>query len=85
MLLEFFLTDLAAHYNPLGGFLAGAHSRDYNRVFGRDLLEEKYINPLLGRENKNNQSLQSGMLFNFKRTWSVFIPEANHGETQSFY
>jgi hypothetical protein len=53
--LEFFLTDLAAHYNSLGGFLAGAHSRDYNRVFGRDLLEEKYINPLLGRENKNNQ------------------------------
>ena len=53
--LEFFLTDLAAHYNPLGGYLAGAHSRDYNRVFGRDLLEEKYINPLLGRENKNNQ------------------------------
>lgn len=52
--LEFFLTDIAAHYNPLGGFLAGAHSRDYNRVFGRDLLEEKYINPLLGRENKNN-------------------------------
>jgi hypothetical protein len=39
----------------LGGYLAGAHSRDYNRVFGRDLLEEKYINPLLGRENKNNQ------------------------------
>lgn len=53
--LEFFLTDIAAHYNPLGGYLAGAHSRDYNRVFGRDLLEEKYINPLLGRENKNNQ------------------------------
>jgi hypothetical protein len=53
--LEFFLTDLAAHYNSLGGFLAGAHSRDYNRVFGRDLLEEKYFNPLLGRENKNNQ------------------------------
>jgi hypothetical protein len=53
--LNFFLTDLAAHYNPLGGYLAGAHSRDYNRVFGRDLLEEKYINPLLGRENKNNQ------------------------------
>ena len=53
--LDFFLTDLAAHYNPLGGYLAGAHSRDYNRVFGRDLLEEKYINPLLGRENKNNQ------------------------------
>jgi hypothetical protein len=53
--LEFFLTDLASHYNSLGGFLAGAHSRDYNRVFGRDLLEEKYFNPLLGHENKNNQ------------------------------
>jgi hypothetical protein len=53
--LDFFITDIAAHYNALGGFLAGAHSRDYNRVFGRDLLEEKYINPLLGRENKNNQ------------------------------
>lgn len=53
--LDFFLIDIASHYNSLGGFLAGAHSRDYNRVFGRDLLEEKYINPLLGRENKNNQ------------------------------
>lgn len=53
--LKFFLIDLAAHYNPVGGFLAGAHSRDYNRVFGRDLLEEKYFNPLLGSKNNNNQ------------------------------
>lgn len=52
--LQFFLTDLSMHYNSLGGYLAGAHSRDYNRVFGRDLLEEKYFNPLLGRVNKNN-------------------------------
>lgn len=51
--LKLFLTDLSAHYNSLGGYLAGAHSRDYNRVFGRDLLEEKYFNPLLGRENRN--------------------------------
>ncbi len=51
--LDFFLTDLSAHYNPRGGFLGGAHSRDYNRVFSRDLLEEKYMNPLLGRENNN--------------------------------
>lgn len=51
--LNFFLTDLSAHYNPRGGFLGGAHSRDYNRVFSRDLLEEKYMNPLLGRENNN--------------------------------
>lgn len=53
--LQFFLTDLAAHYNKLGGYLAGAHSRDYNRVFGRDLLEARYFNPLLGGENKNDQ------------------------------
>ena len=52
--LNFLLTDLSAHYNPRGGFLGGAHSRDYNRVFGRDLLEEKYMNPLLGWENTNN-------------------------------
>ncbi len=50
----FFLNDLCSHYNVLGGFLGGAHSRDYNRVFGRDLLEEKYMNPLLGRTNNNN-------------------------------
>jgi len=52
--LRFFLNDLCSHYNQLGGFLGGAHSRDYNRVFGRDLLEEKYLIPLLGGENKNN-------------------------------
>lgn len=52
--LDFFLTELFAHYNPGGGFLGGAHSRDYNRVFGLDLLEEKYMNPLLGFENKND-------------------------------
>jgi hypothetical protein len=51
--LNFFLTDLSAHYNARAGILAGAHSRDYNRVFGRDLLEEKYFNPLLGRPNNN--------------------------------
>ncbi|MFM1796976.1 MAG: hypothetical protein RL733_757, partial [Actinomycetota bacterium] len=28
--LEFFLTDLSAHYNKAGGYLEGAHSRDYN-------------------------------------------------------
>jgi hypothetical protein len=39
----------------LGGFLGGAHSRDYNRAFARDLLEEKYFNPLLGKANNNNQ------------------------------
>jgi hypothetical protein len=53
--LEFFMNDLSAHYNPLGGYLAGAHSRAYNRVFPRDLLEEKYMNPLLGRKNNNIQ------------------------------
>jgi hypothetical protein len=53
--LKLFLTDLSSHYNSIGGFLAGAHSRDYNRVFGRDLLEEKYFNPLLGRANNNLQ------------------------------
>lgn len=52
--LQFLLNDLCSHYNVLGGFLGGAHSRDYNRVFGRDLLEEKYMNPLLGRTNNNN-------------------------------
>ncbi len=52
--INLFLTDLSSHYNPLGGYLAGAHSRDYNRVFGRDLLEEKYFNPLLGRPNNND-------------------------------
>ena len=52
--IRFFLDDLSAHYNAQGGFLGGAHSRDYNRVFGRDLLEEKYFNPLLGRTNNNN-------------------------------
>lgn len=51
--LTFFLNDISAHYNPIGGYLAGAHSRDYNRAFSRDLLEEKYINPLLGRKNNN--------------------------------
>jgi hypothetical protein len=51
--IKLFLTDLSSHYNARGGFLGGAHSRDYNRVFGRDLLEEKYFNPLLGRPNKN--------------------------------
>ena len=53
--LNFFLTDLCSHYNQRGGYLGGAHSRDYNRVFSRDLLEEKYMNPLLGRANSNNQ------------------------------
>jgi hypothetical protein len=52
--INFFLTDLCSHYNQRGGYLGGAHSRDYNRVFGRDLLEEKYMNPLLGGENTNN-------------------------------
>jgi hypothetical protein len=54
-LLNLFLTDFCSHYNPLGGFLGGAHSRDYNRAFARDLLEEKYLNPLLGKANNNNQ------------------------------
>ncbi len=52
--IRFFLDDLCSHFNKQGGFLGGAHSRDYNRVFGRDLLEEKYLNPLLGRTNNNN-------------------------------
>ncbi len=52
--IQFFLNDLCSHYNQRGRFLGGAHSRDYNRVFGRDLLEEKYLNPLMGRENTNN-------------------------------
>jgi hypothetical protein len=51
--MNFFLIDFCSHYNRRGGFLGGAHSRDYNRVFGRDLLEEKYMNPLLGGENTN--------------------------------
>jgi hypothetical protein len=51
--INFLLTDLCSHYNQRGGFLGGAHSRDYNRVFGRDLLEEKYMNPMLGGENTN--------------------------------
>lgn len=51
--INFFMIDLCSHYNRRGGFLGGAHSRDYNRVFGRDLLEEKYMNPLLGGENTN--------------------------------
>ncbi len=51
--LDFFLTDLSAHYIPNAGILGGAHSRDYNRVFSRDLLEEKYLNPLLDRKNTN--------------------------------
>ncbi|MEI6142913.1 MAG: hypothetical protein WCP85_26790 [Mariniphaga sp.] len=51
--LRFFMNDISSHYNQRGGFLGGAHSRDYNRVFGRDLLEEKYMNPLLGGENRN--------------------------------
>ncbi len=49
--LNFFMIDICAHYNERGGFLGGAHSRDYNRVFGRDLLEDIYMNPLLGWEN----------------------------------
>ena len=52
--LNFFLTDLSAHYTQRSGILAGAHSRDYNRVFSRDLLEEKYFIPLLGGVNNNN-------------------------------
>ncbi len=52
--LNFLLTDLVTHYNQRAGILGGAHSRDYNRVFSRDLLEEKYMNPLLGGVNKNN-------------------------------
>lgn len=51
--LNFFITDLCAHYIPNAGILGGAHSRDYNRVFSRDLLEEKYFNPLLGKKNTN--------------------------------
>jgi hypothetical protein len=51
--LRFFLNDLSAHYLPRAGILGGAHSRDYNRVFSRDLLEEKYFNPLLGGPNRN--------------------------------
>lgn len=53
--IQFFLNDLCMHYNKMGGYLGGAHSRDYNRVFGRDLLEEKYFNPLIGRKNNNIQ------------------------------
>jgi hypothetical protein len=51
--LNFLLTDLSSHYIRQAGLLGGAHSRDYNRIFSRDLLEEKYFNPLLGRENNN--------------------------------
>jgi len=51
--IRFFMNDLSAHYNERGGFLGGAHSRDYNRVFGRDLLEEKYMDPLLGKKSTN--------------------------------
>jgi len=51
--IRFFMNDLSAHYNDRGGFLGGAHSRDYNRVFGRDLLEEKYMDPLLGKKSTN--------------------------------
>lgn len=51
--LNFLITDLSAHYNKRAGILGGAHSRDYNRVFSRDLLEEKYFNPLLGGKNTN--------------------------------
>jgi hypothetical protein len=51
--LKFFITDLSSHYLPNAGILGGAHSRDYNRVFSRDLLEEKYFNPLIGRKNTN--------------------------------
>jgi hypothetical protein len=42
--IRFFMNDLSAHYNERGGFLGGAHSRDYNRVFGRDLLGKKSTN-----------------------------------------
>ncbi len=51
--LNFLITDLSAHYNKRAGLLGGAHSRDYNRVFSRDLLEEKYLNPLMGSKNNN--------------------------------
>ncbi|HWR99538.1 MAG TPA: hypothetical protein VN249_02925, partial [Prolixibacteraceae bacterium] len=51
--IQFFMNDLCSHYNQRGGFLGGAHSRDYNRVFGRDLLEEKYMEPLLGKKSTN--------------------------------
>ena len=51
--LNFLLTDLSSHYIRQAGILGGAHSRDYNRVFSRDLLEERYFNPLLGRKNSN--------------------------------
>lgn len=51
--LTFFLHDIALHYQPQAGILGGAHSRDYNRVFSRDLLEQKYLNPLFGQANTN--------------------------------
>lgn len=51
--LTFFLNDIAVHYHPQAGILGGAHSRDYNRVFSRDLLEQKYMNPLLGGADEN--------------------------------
>lgn len=60
--IQFFITDLCAHYNARGGYLEGAHSRDYNRVFGRDLLEEKYFNPLL-RDKSNNIQLFHQLCF----------------------
>lgn len=52
--VDFLMTDILSHYNARGRYLAGAHSRDYNRVFGRDLLEERYIDPLLGGVNRND-------------------------------
>ena len=52
--IDFILTDLCSHYNPLAKSLNGAHSRDYNRPFARDLLEEYFLIPLLGGKNRNN-------------------------------
>lgn len=66
--LNFLLTDLCSHYNQRGGFLGGAHSRDYNRVFGRDLLEEKYMNPLLGGKNNNIQLFNQLCLDELQKT-----------------
>jgi len=53
--LNFLLNDLCSHYHSEAGFLGGAHSRDYNRVYSPELLEERYLNPLLGKENTTNQ------------------------------
>jgi len=53
--LNFLLNDLCSHYHEQAGFLGGAHSRDYNRVYSPELLEERYLNPLLGKENTTNQ------------------------------